>query len=419
MNLGLQNSNNNLKRKILNDPIYGFITIESNLIFDLVQHPYFQRLRRISQLGLTNLVYPGANHSRFQHALGAMHLMHQAIEVLRSKGHEITTGEAIGAQIAILLHDIGHGPFSHTLEKTIVEGVNHEVISAILMDNLNHFFNGKLDVALAIFKNQYPKKFLHQLVSSQLDMDRLDYLRRDSFFTGVSEGVVSSDRIIKMLEVKNDMLCVESKGIYSIEKFLVARRLMYWQVYLHKTVLSAEFLLTKIFQRAKELSRSGVAVESSKNLNLFIAKSFSEIDFRNNPQIIDAFTKLDDTDVLSAVKLWTTHPDFILSRLSQNLIERRLYKVKLQNNPFNEDVIEKISTSVTTKLNLNPELLPYFVFKNSISNSAYTEGTDTINILYKDGTLLDITQAADLLNISVMAKPVIKHYLCYPKWADE
>ena len=326
----MNSSQYNSKRKILNDPIYGFITIPNELIFDLIEHPYFQRLRRISQLGLTNLVYSGANHTRFQHALGAMYLMGKAIDILRQKGHDITEDEALGVTIAILLHDIGHGPFSHTLEHTIVPGVSHEALSLLFMDRLNKEFDGKLDTAIQIFKNEHPKKYLNQLVSSQLDIDRLDYLRRDSFFTGVTEGIVGSDRIIKMMNIYQDNLVIEAKGIYSIEKFLVARRLMYWQVYLHKTVLSAENVLMRILGRARELALGGKKLICSDALRVFLYGKVTQNDFKEQKDLLDSFAQLDDYDVLGAIKQWQNNDDFVLSNLSRRLVNRNLLKIKLQ-----------------------------------------------------------------------------------------
>lgn len=403
------------KRKIFNDPIYGFISIPYEIIFDLVEHPYFQRLRRISQLGLTNIVYSGANHTRFQHALGAMHLMGQAIEVIRSKGHEITEDEAIGVTIAILLHDIGHGPYSHTLEHSLVDGVNHEDLSLLLMDKLNKEFDGHLSTAIAIFQNQYPKQFLHQLVSSQLDMDRLDYLKRDSFFSGVSEGVVSSDRIIKMLQVVDDSLVVESKAIYSLEKFIIARRLMYWQVYLHKTVLAAEYLLMKILHRAREMADSGTELFCSPALKTFIYSRWTKTDFEHNPEVLQAFTQLDDFDILSSVKVWMTNPDPVLSWLCTNLVNRNLFRVVLQNTPFSEEEVSETQARVQEKMNVQEEDLRYFVFTDQITNSAYDPAHESIHILFKDGTVADISEAADMFSISALSKAVRKHFLCSPK----
>ena len=337
------------KRKIFNDPIYGFITLPGELIFDLIEHPYFQRLRRIKQLGLTALVYPGALHTRFHHAMGAMYLMTQAIEVLRSKGVEITAAEAEGVTAAILLHDIGHGPFSHALESSLVHGVSHEKISELFMDKLNHEFNGALNLAITIFKNEYPKKFLHQLVSSQLDMDRLDYLKRDSFFTGVSEGIISSDRILAMLTVVNDSLAIEAKGIYSIEKFIIARRLMYWQVYLHKTVLSAEHLLVNILSRAKELTAKGHQLFATPALQLLLQNNYTLRDFIKNDKVLDAFAELDDNDIYTSIKVWMNNNDRILSFLCRCLMNRNLFKVELQNENFSSEKISELKNKARKK----------------------------------------------------------------------
>jgi len=404
----------NKKRKILNDPVYGFITIPYEIIFDLIEHPYFQRLRRITQLGLTNLVYSGANHTRFQHAIGAMHLMGKAIDVIRSKGEEITEDEAIGVTIAILLHDIGHGPYSHTLENSIVEGVSHEQISEIFMQKLNSGFEGKLDTAIQIFKNEHPKKFLNQLVSSQLDMDRLDYLRRDSFFTGVSEGVIGVDRIIKMLSVVNGNLVVEAKGIYSIEKFLVARRLMYWQVYLHKTVISAESMLLQILKRAKSLAHRNVKLDCNAAIKTFLYEDVTKTQLAQETEYCNAFSQLDDYDIMAAIKEWQFHPDLVLSFLSSCLVNRKLLKVKLQSELIEPQLVSESRTKVQEKLSCSEEELSYLVFEGKIDNRAYTIGKGEIQMLYKDGTVKDIAQAADLFNISAMSEPVTKHYLCYP-----
>ncbi len=403
------------KRKIFNDPIYGFITIPHEIIFDLIEHPYFQRLRRIKQLGLTGLVYPGALHTRFHHAMGAMYLMGEAIGLLRSKGFEITDDEALAANIAILLHDIGHGPFSHALESSIVSGIHHEQISTLFMNELNKEFNGKLSLAIAIFDNKYEKKFLHQLVSSQLDMDRMDYLKRDSFFTGVSEGVISSDRILAMLSIKNDELCIEAKGIYSIEKFIIARRLMYWQVYLHKTVLAAECLLVNILKRAKEIVSHGAAVFATPAFQLFLENKFTITDFTNDNKVLQAFAELDDYDIFTSIKVWTKHDDKILSTLCKNLVDRNLFRVELQNKPFSTDKIKKIKQRVKEIYKLEDDELDYFVLSDSIKNNAYNPKNDRINILYKDGEVVDIADASDQLNISVLSKTVEKFYLCYPK----
>ncbi len=408
------NSNPN-KLKIFNDPIYGFVSIPFEIIYDLIDHPYFQRLRRIKQLGLTNLVYPGALHTRFHHAMGAMHLMSEAIDVLRAKGNEITDEEAKGVTIAILLHDIGHGPFSHALEHSIVNNVTHEDISELFMNRLNKEFGGELTLAIKIFNNKYKKKFLHQLVSSQLDMDRLDYLKRDSFFTGVSEGVVSSDRIIKMLNVKNDELAVEAKGIYSIEKFIIARRLMYWQVYLHKTVISAESLLVNILKRAKELAERKVELFCTPALRVFLYDKFSKAEFKTNPSLLDSFALLDDYDIMASVKVWMTHDDDVLAMLCTNLLNRNLFKIELRNNPFKEAEIEKEKERIKKVYHLKKNEVNYFVFSGNIQNDAYRADKIRINILSKDGKIMDITDASDQLNIKVLAKTIKKYYLCSPK----
>ena len=403
------------KKKIINDPVYGFISIPSELIFDLIAHPYFQRLRYIKQLGLTHLVYPGALHTRFHHALGAMHLMSMAIETLRSKDHVIDKDEEEAVTIAILLHDIGHGPFSHALEQTIVEGISHEDISGMLMTTLNQQFNGRLDMAIEIFNNRYPKKFLHQLVSSQLDMDRLDYLNRDSFFTGVSEGVISFDRIIKMLNVRNDHIVIEEKGIYSVEKFLIARRLMYWQVYLHKTVIAAEQMLAKILERARELALAGNTLFATPALSHFLTRNISVKSFLNNQYHLDTFAKLDDTDIISAIKVWTRHDDLILSVLCSNLIYRELYHVEITNHPANPEYVNTLVQKVMAKYGITEDEASYFVFSDTITNKAYRFGDGNINLLMKDGSVQDITEASDNTNLAALAKTVKKYILCYIK----
>lgn len=404
-----------IKRKIFNDPVYGFVTVPSELVFKLIEHPFFQRLRRIRQLGLTNLVYPGALHTRFHHAMGAMHLMQEAIEVIRSKGHDVSNDEKEGATIAILLHDIGHGPFSHALENSIVHHITHEDLSAMFMDRLNKEFKGQLDVAIQIFRNQYKKKFLHQLVSSQLDLDRLDYLRRDSFFTGVSEGIISSDRIVKMFNVVNDELVVEDKGIYSVEKFLVARRLMYWQVYLHKTVLSAEHLLVNILKRAKELAEEKTELFCTPSLRFFLYNKLTKNDFLKKPEVLDAFAKLDDNDIMTSIKVWAEHSDKILSFLCTNMVNRKLYAVELQQEPFSGSYVDSLRKKAVKKFALDKEEIPYYVFTGAVQNNAYTTDDIRINILFKNGKVMDIADAADLFNISVLAHPVKKYFLCYPK----
>jgi uncharacterized protein len=403
------------KRKIVNDPIYGFITIPYSILFDLIEHPYFQRLRRIKQLGLTNLVYPGALHTRFHHAIGAMHLMGQAIEEIRNKGHEITDEEAKAVSIAILLHDIGHGPFSHALEHSIVSNIHHERISELFMDKLNEEFNGELDLAVKIFQNKYSKKYLHQLVSSQLDVDRLDYLQRDSFYTGVSEGVISADRIIKMLNVVNGQLAIEAKGIYSIEKFIIARRLMYWQVYLHKTVLGAENLLVNILKRAKELAEKGVELFCTPAFRIFLYNNYNEQDFISKPELLESFSMLDDYDIMTSIKVWVNHKDKVLSMLCEQLINRKLFKVELQNSSFKESAIADIKEKVKKSLKINDSEMDYFVFTGNVINEAYRADKIHINILFKDGSTVDIAKASDQLNIDVLSKRVKKYYLCFPK----
>jgi HD superfamily phosphohydrolase len=403
------------KKKIINDPVYGFITIPSELVFDLIQHPYFQRLRYIKQLGMTHLVYPGALHTRFHHALGAMHLMGLALETIKSKGQAISFEEEQGVIIAILLHDIGHGPFSHALEHTIVDGVSHEHISTLLMNNLNREFGGKLGLALEIFNNRYHKKFLYQLVSGQLDLDRMDYLNRDSFFTGVSEGVISFDRIIKMLDVVDDQLVVEEKGIYSIEKFLIARRLMYWQVYLHKTVIAAEQMLVKILERAKELSHEGRNLFASPCFSYFLKNSISMEDFKNNPLNIERFTKLDDNDIFTSIKVWVNDEDLILSTLCMHLIDRNLYQVEITNEPPSIERINNLADKVTDEYEISDDDTSYFVFTDTIKNKAYSVGDGSIKILMKDGSIQDIAGASDYSNLEALAKTVQKYILCYVK----
>lgn len=404
-----------IKNTILNDPIYGFISIPYGIINMLIDHTYFQRLRRIKQLGLTHLVYPGAYHTRFQHALGAMHLMGQVIDVLRSKGHKITGEEETGVLIAILLHDIGHGPFSHALENSIVKNVTHEYLSDLIMGDLNITFRGKLDLAIKIFENKYRKKFLHQLVASQLDMDRLDYLKRDSFFTGVAEGVISSDRIIKTLNIVEDKLVLEAKGIYSVESFLIARRLMYWQVYLHKTVISAEYLLIKILQRAKEIIKNGGELFATPALEFFLKKQYTKKDFVSDEKVLKKFAQLDDYDIFSSIKTWMNADDIILSRLSSSLVNRELFHIEIQDKPFSEPVIDKYLNICSAKFKISNVEARYFVFTDQISNSAYNPGDDKINILYKSGELIDIAKASDQLNVSVLSKRVRKYFLCVPK----
>jgi len=400
------------KVKILNDPIYGFISIKSILIFDIIEHPYFQRLRRISQMGLSNFVYQGAHHTRFEHALGAMHLMQKAINVLKSKFIEISEKEEEALLIAILLHDIGHGPFSHTLEHSLVLDIQHEEISLLFMQKLNKEFHGKLSLAIEIFQGKYHRLFFNQLVSSQLDIDRLDYLKRDSFYTGVTEGTINAERIISMLTVVNDNLAVEEKGIYSVEKFIVARRLMYWMVYLHKTSLVADYILVKILKRAKEIINKGVTINCSESLKFFLSNDDFEC---FNDSILQRYSEIDDYDIMMAVKLWMAHPDYILSTLSKSLIYRKLPKIIIQDSAFSLSKIEKVKLKVSNKMNLDDQLIDYFVDIGTIKNQAYDLENSSINILYKSGEIKDITEASDHLNLLALSKPVLKHFLYYPK----
>ncbi|MDD3567209.1 MAG: HD domain-containing protein [Bacteroidales bacterium] len=406
------------KKKIVNDPVHGFINISYPLAFDIIEHPYFQRLRHIKQLGLTYMVYPGANHSRFQHALGAMHLMELAIGVLRAKGHSITDQEAEAASAAILLHDVGHGPFSHSLEYSLIQGVSHEDIGWGIMQKLNQQMEGRLEMAIEIFKGTYSKSFLHQLVSSQLDVDRLDYLRRDSFFSGVTEGAIGSDRIIKMLNVVDDNLVVDAKGIYSIEKFIIARRLMYWQVYLHKTVVSAEKLLTQLLKRARELAFAGDHLWCTPALAFFLKNQITSGSIGGgdlSPEIIDHYLKIDDSDIMVAAKLWQEHPDPTLSTLANMVTHRKLFKVELRNNEFN---IEEVGAQLSHFIDEHPELIEtsdYFVFTGSVSNNAYRLSEESINILYNNGQLVDIASASDMVNAKILSKEITKYFLCYPK----
>lgn len=403
------------KNKIINDPIYGFITVKDPLIYELIDHPYFQRLRRISQLGLTYLVYPGAYHTRFHHAIGAMHLMGRAIYTLRQKGHEITPEEERGVLIAILLHDVGHGPFSHALEHTLIPGVSHEALSLKIMEELNQEFDGALTLAIDIFTNNHPKAFLHQLISSQLDMDRLDYLRRDSFYSGVTEGSVNSERLLTMLNVKDDQLVVDSKGIYSVEKFLVARRLMYWQVYMHKTVLSAEFMLVNILKRAKYLANQGVELTGTQALKHFLHADYTWNDFEENPAILKKFLELDDFDVMSGIKDWANHNDLILSDLSGRIINRNLLKIRLQETPFEEEMAEKMAEGIRNQYGFSHGEERYMLIVDKVKNHAYNNKKGHINLLYKDGHTSDISTAADQMTINALSEPVERHFICFPR----
>ena len=410
------------KKKIINDPVFGFITIQSEFIYDLIEHPYFQRLRRIKQLGLSCIVFPGVNHTRFEHAIGAAYLMQSAIGSLKMKGVEITEEEAESVTAAILLHDIGHGPFSHALEHSIVEGISHEAISLMLMEALNREFRGKLDTAIQIFKNEYPKKFLHQLVASQLDMDRLDYLRRDSFFSGVTEGTIGSDRIIKMLNVRNDGLVVEYKGIYSIEKFLIARRLMYWQVYLHKTVLSAEHMLVNVLRRAKELVMKGDDLFATPALRVFLENKITQDCFTGKPfagkkNLLDLFAELDDNDLIVSIKQWQFHDDKILSYLAGSVINRKLFRIKIKNTPFSAKKITALENKICEHWGVRKDELDYLLIRDSITNNAYAAGSDKINILMKNGKVKEINDASDI-NLSSLSQTVRKYFVCYPKELD-
>lgn len=401
------------KRKILNDPIYGFITIPNELIYDLVQHPYFQRLRRISQMGLSYLVYPGATHTRFHHALGCMHLMQKAIEILKFKQVEISLDEENALLIAILLHDMGHGPFSHAMEHSIVEEVNHESISLLFMEKLNLEFNNKLALAIKIFKGDYHRKFMLQLISSQLDMDRMDYLKRDSFYSGVNEGNINSERLIQMMNVVDDILVIEEKGIYSVEKFLMARRLMYWQAYLHKTSLVAELILTKILKRAKELTQKGIILNCSEPLLYFMQNKVELLDF--DDFTLDKFAQLDDFDIISALKSWQTNDDFILSSLSKMIINRDLLKIKLSQDKISSEEKNELLEKFSKQENISIQDANYFIFKGKIINQAYSSISEPIRILKKNNTVEDVVEASDQLNLKALSKVVTKYYICFPK----
>ncbi len=394
--------------------MYGFISIPDEFIFDLIEHPYMQRLRRIMQLGMSHLVYPGALHTRFHHVLGAMHLMTLAIATIRRKGHEISAIEERAVLIAILLHDIGHGPFSHALEYDIVSGVSHEEISGFFIERLSKEFGSDMDQALLIFKNEHPKPFLHQLVSSQLDMDRLDYLNRDSFYTGVSEGIIGSDRLIEMINVHQGNLVLEEKGIYSIEKFIVARRLMYWQVYLHKTVVAAEFMLIHTLRRAKQVVKNGEELFASPTLLFFLKNDVTQKDFHKDPSVLDKFADLDDYDILGAIKVWQNHPDKVLSTLSKRLVNRDLFKIEISQTPFSSERIQNEKEIVSKQFGLVKDEVEFFVYSDVLSNNAYNEKKQNINILMKNGEIIDLSKASDNLNISALANPVEKYFLCYP-----
>lgn len=400
------------KFKIFNDPIYGFINIPSELIFDIIEHPYFQRLRRISQMGLSSFVYPGAHHTRFEHAIGAMHLMQKTITVLKNKSIEISQEEQEALLVAILLHDIGHGPFSHTLEHSLVTNSKHEDISIIFMEELNKKFNGKLSLAIKIFKGNYHRKFLNQLISSQLDMDRLDYLKRDSFYTGVTEGNINSERIISMLTVVNDNLVVEEKGIYSVEKFIMARRLMYWMVYLHKTSLVADYILVKILKRAKYLMLSGKNLECSSALNYFLVK---DENVKFDISQLSTFSQIDDYDIIMALKQWKDNEDSVLSTLCASILDRKLPKILIQDEEFSEEQLRIVKDKTVLAINKNNDELNYFVDTGIIKNQAYDLHHNSISILYKNGKIKDLTKASDHMNLLALTEPVIKHFVYYPK----
>lgn len=403
------------KKKIVNDPVYGFINIPNELIYDIIQHPYFQRLRRIKQLGLSDFVYPGALHTRFHHALGAMHLMTKALDTLRAKGHMIFDAEYEAAQLAILLHDVGHGPFSHTLEFSLFDGVNHEQITTWTLKHLNREFGGRLDLAIQIFEGTYPRKFLSQLVSSQLDADRLDYLNRDCFFTGVQEGTIGAERIIKMLDVRNEELVVEEKGIYSIESFLSARRLMYWQVYLHKTSISAENMLIQLIKRARKLRQDGIEVIATPAFSIFLERSITAEEFEQDKDLLGVFMRMDDMDIWGSIKFWIDHSDPILQILSNGLVNRSLFKANLLNEKPTKELREKIRYGIKQKYKLSKDETSYLISYGSVSNAAYVAKGHSINILRKDDTLIDIAHAGDLPNIKAISKIVKKYYLSYPK----
>ena len=408
------------KRKIINDPVYGFISIPGDLIYDIIEHPWFQRLRNIKQLGLTSFVYPGANHSRFQHCLGALHLMDTALKTLKDKKVNISQSEEEASLIAILLHDIGHGPFSHALETSLIKGITHEDLSLLLMEKLNESFKGKLDLAAEIFRGSYSRKFFHELIAGQVDMDRLDYLRRDSFFTGVIEGSVGSDRIIRMLNVVNDSLVIDEKGIYSLEKFLIARRLMYWQVYMHKTVLSSESLLANVLKRAKELAMKGTDLFATPALRFFLYNNIGREDLSDNgvftPGIIASnFTRLDDSDILASAKYWADNSDPVLADLSARLISRNLLSVELQNEPFSSERLNLLRDRTEKIMGIRREMTDYFVYTTSISNLAYAPDSPVVRILLKNGTTADIKSVSDMFDHRVLSERVTKYFLCYPK----
>lgn len=401
------------KLKILNDPIYGFITIPSTLLYDLIQHPFFQRLRRIKQMGLSSLVYPGAEHTRFHHALGCMHMMQKAVQVLRFKNVEISREEEEALYIAILLHDIGHGPFSHAMEHSIVENVQHEDLSLLFMQALNKEFSGRLSLAIEIFKGNYHRKFMIQLISSQMDMDRMDYLKRDSFYSGVAEGNINSERLVQMINVHNDLLVVEEKGIYSVEKFLVARRLMYWQCYLHKTSVGAELLLSKILKRAKYLVLNGADLPASNALKYFLENTVSKEEFTETA--LTHFSLLDDSDIVIALKNWQFHPDRVLSYLSNAIVNRKLFHVTLVSKSELSSRLEYFRNVCKEKLNVKEDEADYFVFGDKLKNQAYDLKAEPIRIFTKNKETIDVLEASDQYNLKALSEPVYKYFICYPK----
>ncbi|NDW11683.1 HD domain-containing protein [Bacteroides sp. 214] len=408
------------KGKIINDPVFGFINIPEGVIYTIVQHPLFERLTRIKQMGITSVVYPGAQHTRFQHSLGAFYLVSEAITHLRAKGNEITSAEAEAVQIAILLHDVGHSALSHVLEDILIDGIRHEEISLMIMEQINQELNGRLDLAIRIFTDNYPKKFLHQLVSGQLDMDRLDYLRRDSFYTGVSEGNIGSARIIKMLDVKDDQLVVESKGIYSIENFLTARRLMYWQVYLHKTSVSYQQMLISALRRAKSLAEEGIELFASPAFHFFLYNKINKTKFLRNPECLKNYTLLDDNDIWTSVKVWCSHPDKTLSTLSQGIINRKMFKIEISTEPIDEERKEKLAERISKQVGISKsEATCHFVLTPSNEKNMYDPAEDSIDIIYHDGTVKNIAEASDMLNISLLSKKVKKYYICYLRLTEK
>ncbi len=402
--------------KIINDPVFGFIKIPRGLLYGIVEHPLFQRLNRINQLGLASVVYPGARHTRFQHSLGAFHLMSEAIISLQQKGIFIFDTEAEAVQAAILMHDIGHGPFSHVLEDTLIHGISHEEISLMMMEEINEHFNGQLNLAISIFKGDYPKNFLHQLISSQLDMDRLDYLRRDSFYTGVTEGNIGSARIIKMLNVVNDTLVVDQKGIYSLENYLTTRRLMYWQVYLHRTCVAYEKVLVNMLTRAKDLIKAGQDVFASPSLHYFLSNDVDAQWFSKHPEALRTYEELDDSDIWSAMKVWKHHEDKILSTLATDMLDRRIFKVEVHEDPISEERIEGLLHEIAQQLGIPVEDAHYLMNVSTISKDMYNVEDDSIAILYKNGEIRDISEASELLNVQLLSKKIRKYYLCYQRF---